>query len=218
MSNYVKYPRTYHVPWSLGTSSDDRLLISMDHFIGKEIVIMEKLDGENASLYREHYHARSLDSLHHPSREWIKSLHGRIKYLIPEGWRICGENMYAKHSIFYDSLSTYFYVFNIWNENNECLSIDDTLEWCELLELEHVPIMYRGLYDEDIAKKIWNVGNSSKFGEESEGFVLRVSDSFHYADFENTYAKNVRKGHVQTDQHWMNMAVVPNQLRRKNEQ
>jgi len=133
-----KYPRTYHVPWSLGTTSDDRILPSVDHFIGKRVVVSEKLDGENFSLYRDHLHARSLDSGHHVSRTIIKQLHGQIKHNIPAGWRITGENLRAKHSILYDKLPSYFLVFGVWNEKNFCLPWDETKEWCGLLDLQTV--------------------------------------------------------------------------------
>jgi hypothetical protein len=43
---YYKYPRTFHFLWSENLQNDDRLLPSMDDFIGKEIVITEKMDGE----------------------------------------------------------------------------------------------------------------------------------------------------------------------------
>jgi hypothetical protein len=51
--------------------------------------------------------------------------------------------------------------------------------------------------------------------EKQEGIVCRVADEFHYDDFQQNYAKAVRKGHVQTDEHWMEKVVVPNKL--KNE-
>ena len=43
----TKYPRTYHLPWSPGTTSDDRKLSGdwFENYKGKEIVITEKLDG-----------------------------------------------------------------------------------------------------------------------------------------------------------------------------
>ncbi len=69
-------------------------------------------------------------------------------YRIPEGWRICGENVYACHSIHYIALTSYFYVFSIWNEKNECLSWDATVAWCKKLGLAHVPLLYRGPYNE----------------------------------------------------------------------
>lgn len=69
-----KYPRTYHLPWSLGRSSDDKVLSNVDSFIGQEVVITEKMDGENSSLYPNgKTHARSLDSANHVSRDWLKS-------------------------------------------------------------------------------------------------------------------------------------------------
>ena len=126
-----KYPRTFHLPWSRSRTDDDKILRTVRHFEGKEVVVTEKLDGENTTLYRNHIHARSLDSKDHASRHWVKMLHGTISFHIPEGWRICGENVYALHSIYYEQLTSYFYVFSIWNENNECLSWDETVEWAE---------------------------------------------------------------------------------------
>lgn len=122
----VKYPRTYHFDFSLGLSSDDKLISSLDAFEGQEVVVTTKMDGENTTLYSDYTHARSLDSGHHESRSWIKSKQAEIGHLIPQGWRICGENLYARHSIVYNDLHSYFYVFNIWNEENKCLSWDAT--------------------------------------------------------------------------------------------
>ena len=141
-----KYPRTQHAPWSPGTSSDDRILKSVDHFIGKKVVITEKMDAENTSCYRDHLHARSLDSGHHPSRTVIKQLHAQFRHDLPIGWRVCGENMYATHSLHYDKLPSYFLVFSIWNEKNFCLPWDETKEWCELLGLHTVPELYVGIW------------------------------------------------------------------------
>jgi hypothetical protein len=38
-SYYVKYPRTWHLPWSQNIRSDDRVLTSADHFRGEEVVV-----------------------------------------------------------------------------------------------------------------------------------------------------------------------------------
>ena len=74
----TKYPRSPHLPWSEGGTSDDAYLFDTDHFAGKEVVITEKMDGENTSMYRDGIHARSIDGRHHPSRDWVKALHGTI--------------------------------------------------------------------------------------------------------------------------------------------
>ncbi|GEB34530.1 MULTISPECIES: RNA ligase family protein [Brevibacillus] len=210
-SHYQKYPRTFHLPWSRSKTDDDRILRDTRHFVGKEIVVTEKLDGENTSLYRDYLHARSIDSRDHPSRHWIKMLHGSIAHHLPPGYRICGENVFAKHSIFYEELSSYFYLFSVWDDRNVCLSWDDTLEWAELLGLQTPPVLYRGPWDEEKVRACYT--RQSVFGGEQEGYVVRLTASFAYADFKYSAAKFVRKNHVQTDQHWMAKAVEPNQLK-----
>jgi len=205
-----KYPRTYHLPFSKGLTTDDKLIKDLSYLEGKDIIMSMKMDGENTSMYRDHIHARSIDSKHHSSRAWVKQLHSQIQYQIPEKWRICGENMYAQHSIVYDNLLSYFYMFSIWDENNNCLSWDETKEWAELLGLQLVPVLYEGKFDLDKLQEIW----SQYSEEEHEGFVVRLKDSFHYEDFSKCVAKYVRESHVQTDQHWMHKEVVPNKLKK----
>lgn len=202
-----KYPRSYHLPWSLGATNDDKIMKDISGFDGEEIVITEKMDGENTTLSRDYIHARSLDSADHTSRHWVKGLWGQIRYDIPEGWRICGENLYAKHSLFYDNLPSYFMVFNVWNENNVCLSFDDTIEWCKLIGIEHVPVLWRGVFDEKFVRE-FAVDHSKQ-----EGYVIRVTKPFEYKDFEKFVGKNVREGHVQTNERWMFQKIIPNKLK-----
>lgn len=211
MSEYVKYPRTFHLPWSRSRTDDDKVLNNIDHFIGKEVIVTEKLDGENCNLYSNHIHARSINSANHPSRNWVKMLHGAIAHEIPEGYRLCGENLYAKHSIFYETLPSYFLLFSIWNEKNICLSWDETVQWAELLNLQTVPVLYRGIFDEEKIKSCYT--KESFFGGIQEGYVIRLADSFHYDDFKTSCAKFVRKNHVQTTDHWLHQAIVPNGLK-----
>jgi hypothetical protein len=205
-----KYPKTMHLPWSPGLQNDDRLIESLDAFRGKRIIATEKMDGENASLYRDHYHARSLDSKHHPSRDWIKSFHAEVKFSIPENWRVCGENLFAEHSISYDDLPSYFMGFSIWNESNECLSWDDTVEWFELMNVVPVRVWWDGPFEEFLAH---HEMLDARVQGNIEGYVIRVADSFAFPDFKTHVAKFVRKGHVQTDEHWMHKPVVPNGLK-----
>ena len=206
----VKYPRIPHLPWSSGRSDDDIALDSIEHFERlHDVVVTEKLDGENTTLYCDYLHARSLDSKTHPSRDWIKQFHAKIRRDIPQDFRICGENLYAKHSIFYDALTTYFYVFAIFQEDT-CLSWDETVEWSQLLGLETVPVLYRGQWDETAIKACWT--GKSVFGKDQEGYVVRNANRFKFEDFRNNTAKYVRANHVTTDQHWMHEAIIPNQL------
>ena len=207
----IKYPRTYHLPWSPGTTSDDRILKDISNFLGKQVVVSEKIDGENTSLYKDYIHARSIDSGHHPSRNFVKKIHSEINHEIPECYRICGENVYAKHSIFYEKLESYFYSFGIYDNDNFCLSWDETKEICNLLNLATVPVLYEGIWDEDKIKSLYT--GKSVLGGDQEGYVVRLAESFHYSDFSKCCAKYVRASHVTTSVHWMNEKVVPNLLR-----
>lgn len=206
-SERIKYPRTKHLPWSLGRTKDDKVLKNVDCFIGKTVIASEKMDGENSTIARDYSHARSLDSNHHESRSFLKGLHGSIKHDIPEGWRICGENMFAQHSIRYEGLKSCFYVFSIWDETNHCLSWLDTVEYCEMLGLTPVKVLYCGIFDETAIKNI------HVDPETMEGYVVRNIESFPFKAFGENCAKFVRKGHVTTDTHWMHSKVIANGLK-----
>lgn len=208
MNKRTKYPRTFHLPWSEGRTDDDKTLRNCDAFSGKEVVVTEKRDGENTTLYRDGLHARSIDSRHHPSRDWVKGLQGRIGYQIPPGWRVCGENLYARHSVPYTDLKTYFEAFSVW-DGSTCLSWDETVMFCEDLGLDVVPVLYTGTFSEAMLREL----SESMDTESCEGFVVRLRDEFEITDFKTSVAKWVRKNHVQTDGHWMYSEITPNTLR-----
>lgn len=211
---YYKYPKTMHLPWSPGLQIDDRVIDSLSAFQGQRVIVTEKMDGENTTIYSDgKYHARSIDSKKHPSRSIIGALTGQISHQLPLNWRLCGENLYAKHSIFYQQLSAYFLVFSIW-EAERCLAWDETKAYTQLLGLDTVPVLYDGLWDEELIKSLYQPQKPN--GDHMEGYVVRLASEFKLHDFPTVMAKFVRKGHVQTDDHWLNQPLVPNQLLIKN--
>ena len=220
--NRVKYPRTRNFPWSQSNSSDDCWWKDCRNFDGREVVVTEKLDGECTTVYPDGWvHARSLDTSHHPSRSWMKRHAAEWAHQIPAQYRVCGENLYAWHSIFYTNLPTYFLVFGIYDEENRCLSWSSVEEFCSLLGLFTVPVIYKGMWDETHVRGLWNgVGAFPTFASpdqtekcKAEGYVVREEGSFPYEEFALHCAKYVREHHVQTDSHWMEKAVVPNLMR-----
>jgi phosphoribosylformylglycinamidine synthase len=54
VSKRFKYPRTLHLPWSESITSDDKVLKSIDSFLGKHVIITTKMDGGNISMYYDH--------------------------------------------------------------------------------------------------------------------------------------------------------------------
>ena len=197
-TDYVKYPRTHHLPWSPGMHDDDRIIPDLSVFEGRNVVVTEKMDGENTTMYCDHIHARSVDSKGGEDRAWVKQFWSSISHDIPKGWRICGENLWSKHSIAYDSLESYFYGFSIWNDKNICLSWEETLEYFKYFNIVPVPVLWEGIWDEKVLHKIENELNT----DTQEGYVVRVTDKFSYGDFSKSVTKYVRKDHIKTTPHW----------------
>lgn len=197
----IKYPRTYHLPWSLGVQSDDKYAKDLSRFKGKRVIISEKMDGENTTMYEFYQsgiHARSTSSVVDKTREWCKAVQIAIAQEI-QGLRLCGENMAYIHSIEYDDLISFFYLFSVWDiETNTCLSWDDTIELANVLDLATPKVLYDGIWDEALFEKMYNDMDFEKM----EGYTIRLADSFHYNDFEYSLVKAVRPNHVQTDEHW----------------
>ena len=203
----IKYPRTFHHFLSMAVTADDKRH-SDDKFLdGMNVVILEKRDGECTTMLNNHIHARSIDSKDHESRHVVKRMWSEIRHMIPDRMRVCGENMYAQHSIKYNDLESYFEVFNIW-EDLKCLSWSDTCEYAELLGLKTVPVIYEGIYSLDVIKGLIKDMDIDR----TEGFVIRNKDSFMYDEFKMNVVKIVREGHVQTDKHWMHKEIIKNKL------
>lgn len=213
----IKYSRTYHLSWSPGMNRDDRKMPDETIFNNKQVVITEKLDGENTTMYLDYLHARSINTDSHPSRHWVKNEWAQKGYNIPEGWRVCGENLYAKHAIHYskangNALKSYFYMFSIWDHNNICLSWDETKEWAELLNFELVPVLYEGKWDLDFIKGLNEKMESNP--NTMEGYVVRIRDEFPYGMFKHYVGKYVRENHVQNNHgHWARQKIIPNELK-----
>jgi hypothetical protein len=215
-TNRVKYNRTFHLPWSPGMSKDDRMMEDVSVFESQRVIIMEKMDGENTTMMKDIIHARSLDTDSHPSRNWVKNLWAQIGYELPEDWRLCGENMYAKHAIHYtkakgNALKSIFLAFSIWNEKNMCLDWDETQEWFELLGLITPPIIYDGIWDMNVINELNK--RMEKNPDTIEGYVVRLTREYHYSEFRKVCGKYVRKNHVDNNHgHWAQQKIIKNEL------
>src|SRR6185369_5520012 len=109
-----KYNRTFHFPFSPGATNDDKIATSMDALIGVPIVITEKMDGSNTSLERDGCFARTHSGPpSHASFDGLKALHATIKYKISQSHQLFGEWCFARHSIDYSELPSYFMMFGV---------------------------------------------------------------------------------------------------------
>lgn len=115
MNTQRKYGRTWHYPFSPGTTSDDR--INTDYWRDlqtiTQLVHTEKLDGENNCLNRYGVFARSHAT---PTQSaWTYKIRQRWQLLKNDlgDLELFGENLYAVHSIEYRALEQDFYLFAV---------------------------------------------------------------------------------------------------------
>lgn len=141
MNESKKYCRSLHAQISLGTTSDDRFMPNgyVSEFAKmNELVLTEKLDGQNNCFNTHGVFARSHTApTKHP---WDKPLIERWQLLKNDlnNLEIFGENMYGIHSIGYQKLESYFYVFAV-REHDEWLSWEEVKFYANLLDFPTVP-------------------------------------------------------------------------------
>ena len=217
MATSRKYGRTYHYPFSPGTTSDDRINHDWadDLFqIEGDLLHTEKLDGENNCLSRYGVFARShatpTDS---PWTSAIRQKWQQIRHELGD-LEVFGENLFAIHSIRYEQIDNHFYVFGI-REHERWLSWEETKFYAALLDFPTVPELaltrpplvataVQATVQELVSgpSRLVSVDAMTGLPCTMEGVVSRPLGDFSLTDFTNCVFKYVRKGHVKTDQHW----------------
>jgi len=209
-TDYIKYPRTPHLAWSAGGEADEMVLEQTYFQPSQDVVVTEKMDGENMTVYNDKIHARSIDSGYHASRTWVKNFAAKWQGNLGHEERVCGENMYAVHSLKYDELPSYFLGFSFWT-GRWCQSWDRTLELFEILGVTPVPVLYEGTWDQTTR---WIQGyHANPLNDQvREGYVVRSRDEFALDEFRQSVAKYVRPNHVTSDAHWRHNKLDKNGL------
>ena len=213
-----KYPRTPHLPYSPGASSDDKIAKDVNGLVNVPVVITEKLDGGNSSLEYDAVYARThAISASHPSFDWLKRKHAELKSYIPPELQVFGEYVYAVHSIKYDCVPSYFFLFGVRDRDKNQWASWEYLEGIsEILELPTAPLLWSGAVktESELRNLVEQLARQrSVFGGTREGVVIRVAKSFDDKEFSACIAKWVRPGHVQeTEQHWSLRTVVKQRL------
>jgi len=213
----AKYPRTFHLPWSPGGTSDDKRLSDVSALVGAEIVVTEKCDGSNLTYTRKSVFSRSHSGPPgHPSFDLAKATHARIAHELSEGISVFCEYCYAVHSIAYQGLPSYSLVFGV---RDDVLGVfwdwDMVAAQAADLGLPTVPVLFRGTVSsaEELRALTERLSREpSTYGGPREGIVARAVTSFPESEFGKRVAKWVRKDHVQTDEHWLHQAIVAQKL------
>ncbi len=204
-----KYGRTYHFPFSPGTTSDDRINHTYWNDIQqiKTIVHTEKLDGENNCLNRFGVFARSHAAP--TTSAWTNQIRERWQLIKQDlgDIEIFGENLYAIHSIEYKQIESYFYVFAVrcldkwlsWEEVKFYASIFDFPTVPEL-KIESVADLSQQTLQEQVlslAQECSAFESTDILTENSctrEGVVTRNTEEYQLTNFHVMYLSMFGKG------------------------
>jgi hypothetical protein len=211
-----KYSRTYHFPFSPGTTSDDRIQHEYWKHLSAipQLVHTEKLDGENNCLSRYGVFARSHAAP--TSSPWTESIR-RYWQVIKQDLgdlEMFLENLYAVHSIAYRNIEHHFYVFAI-REHDRWLSWEETCFYAAMLDLPVVPVIklfdtpnVQVDFEKDVLGIVKGTGAFDAMDAATgkpvtmEGIVTRNAWEYPVDAFAQNVFRYVRKGHVKTDEHW----------------
>lgn len=219
-----KYPRTFHLPWSPGATSDDKRLGSAEHFVGVPLVITEKLDGGNLCITQDDVFARShATPVQGKMYSHAKTAQAILAPYLADGTSLFFEYCAWVHSIEYQDLPSYLFLIGVREdaiysnaENDWWLPWDhadtynvrrhaEDLALATGIPVPTVPDLWQGTVKsvEDLeAITTQFATQKSVYGPDREGIVVRVAQGF--ASFDRSVAKWVRKDHVTSDEHWMN--------------
>lgn len=212
-----KYGRTYHFPFSPGTTSDDRINYNYWQDIQQlhKLVHTEKLDGENNCLNQYGVFARS--HVAPTTSPWTAQLRERWELLKRDlgDIELFGENLYATHSIEYEAIESYYYIFAVRCQD-KWLSWEEVKFYAAMFDFPTVPELMiqevKNLSESILENQILDWAKEpSVFGSidtqqnencTREGVVSRNIEEYSVEDFSHNVFKYVRKGHVKTNEHW----------------
>jgi len=131
MKQIFKYPRTQHIFGSkLQKGDEDLVNVPFEQISGRNIIVEEKVDGANSGISlvddelmlqsRGHYltggyRERHFDLL----KTWANNWSYQFKELLGERYVMYSEWLYAKHTVYYDSLPHYNMEFDIFDIQKE---------------------------------------------------------------------------------------------------
>jgi len=164
MTNPPKYPHTPHWPHSEGVHRDDTYHSDPTIFLGKEVVVTEKMDGGNTCLFRGDVYARSVAAPTTDSWFAMVKKHHAWKTKDPyfQDIAIYGEDLYGIHTLKYYPLAEdqTFYVFALrstYDPDTDILALyknyfyswDVVIICAEKLPAPTIPIVHRGVFESE---------------------------------------------------------------------
>ena len=192
--------------YSPGQSRDGEIIADPMRFVGRPVVVTEKLDGNNTLLHRGDVYARSVSAP--ATAKWFAMVRKHHAWKVTEtDVFLYGEEIYGVHSIAYDPVpeDETFYAFALRFGDGSFGSFRTMVKYAQESSIPVVPVLFEGTFRtvhqiRDFVSRAHQ--EPSALGGAREGVVMRLAEGFPAADFKHSVCKSVRAGHVQSDEHW----------------
>ena len=254
MTELIKYPRTWHIEGSrLQPGDEDLAQIPFASVSGEKLVVEEKCDGANSAVSfsekgdlllqsRGHFLTGGYREKHfNLLKQWANIHQNSFFDILGSQYIMYGEWLYAKHTIFYDSLPHYFLEFDIYDrEKRRFLDTPTRHTMLAGLPVVSAPVLKNSIFTklDDLTDLIGQSnfisgGHMEKLRayctKAGEDVDKRCGETDPSTLMEGLYIKIERNGEVvermkyirnaflqcvfQSDSHWLSRPIIPNQLR-----
>ncbi len=156
----IKYPRTPHLSGSrLQPGDEDLSQIPFEEIKGRHIVIEEKMDGANSGISfdddgtmllqsRGHFLTGGYRERHYDlMKQWAGVHREEFREVLKNRYIMYGEWLYAKHSVYYDALPSYFMEFDIYDkETGKFLDTPSRKKLTEKIPIAPVLVLGEGCF------------------------------------------------------------------------
>jgi len=249
----IKYPRTQHIEGSrLQNGDHDLTQVKIQDLEGHHLVVEEKVDGANAGISFSKEGDLLLQSRGHFLRggprekqwdlfkQWSSHFETELFDILEDRYIMYGEWLYAKHTVWYNTLPHYFLEFDIYDKDKGIfLSTKRRNEVLKDSPVHSVPVLYegeiksteqlKGLIAPSLYKSRDWLGELRKYASQQGHDTQRIEKETYISDYaEGIYIKDevgdetigrfkyVRHDFLSailnSEGHWHDRPIVPNQL------
>jgi len=232
--DFTKYPRTPHLFGSKGTDDDKHLgETESQAFVADEsLIVEEKIDGTNVGIHfsdagelvlqcRGHLITEGMHPQYDLFKQWAAVKRHMLEQHLENRFILFGEWVYARHSIFYRSLTHYFFEFDIYDKVEEAfLDLEQRLALLEGTGIQTVPVVHTGMVSREELDEL--IG-PSQFDSHFENPLTKLTDNLMEGLYLRTESEGVVTGRakfvrpefvekIKQSTHWQHQQMVPNEL------
>lgn len=231
---FVKYPRTPHLFGSKGTDDDKHLgeAESLRFLADPSLIVEEKLDGTNVGIHfgpdgrmalqcRGHLITEGMHPQYDLFKQWAAVKRPPLEEALEHRFILCGEWLYARHSVHYRRLTHYFFEFDVYDKQvGAFLSLDRRMALLEGTGLHTVPVIHTGPLDRE---RLAALIGRSRFDSQFDNPLTKRNDNLMEGLYLRTEVAGVVIGRakfvrpefvekVKQSEHWQHQTMVPNRL------